>query len=134
MSSRTPSDPPTDSPSERPPSERPPSGVTLCVPVADDGSTASGWGRARRVAVATASAGTITAWQEFAVGWDVAHDQGAEGAHHARVARFLIEHGVQVVVAQHMGPGMTRMLGTMGLRVVIGADGDARAAVLAAAG
>jgi len=53
-------------------------------------------------------------------------------APHARVARFLIDHHIDVVVAEHMGPGMTRMLTTMGIRVSLGALGDARAAVLAA--
>ena len=49
-----------------------------------------------------------------------------------RVARFLIDHHIDVVVAEHMGPGMTRMLTTMGIRVSLGALGDTRAAVHAA--
>jgi predicted Fe-Mo cluster-binding NifX family protein len=35
------------------------------------------------------------------------------------------------VIAEHMGPGMSRMLDTMAIRVVFGAGGDARAAVRA---
>ena len=84
------------------------------------------------MAVASTSSGQITDWQELDVGWDTLHDEGTEGAHHARVARFLIDHHIDVVVAEHMGPGMTRMLTTMGIRVSLGALGDARAAVLAA--
>lgn len=61
------------------------------------------------------------------------HDVGTEGAHHARVATFLREQGVQVVVAHHIGPGMATMLGLMGLTVRLGASGDARQAALAAA-
>ena len=107
--------------------------MILCIPVTDDGSTARGWGRTHRMAVAsTATLGRITDWQEFDVGWDSLHDEGPEGAHHARVARFLIDHHVDVVVAEHMGPGMIRMLTTMGIRIWLTALGDARAAVLAA--
>jgi hypothetical protein len=41
-----------------------------------------------------ADRGEIRGWQEFPVGWGTLHDQGTEGAHHARVARFL--HGNQI--------------------------------------
>jgi len=105
-----------------------------CVPVTPDGLIAPGWGRARRVAVVSAAGGQIGAWDEFDVGWDRLHDEGSEGSHHARVARFLIDHHVDVVVVGHMGPGMTRMLTTMGIRVVLQAQGDACAAVLTALG
>ena len=57
---------------------------------------------------------------------------GTEGSHHARVVRFLTDHHVDLVVAEHMGAGMTRMLTTMGIQFVLGVDGDAKASVLAA--
>ena len=60
------------------------------------------------------------------------HDEGTEGAHHARIVRFLRDHEVQVVVARGIGPGMQRTLGSMGVRAVTGATGDARAAALSA--
>ena len=105
----------------------------VCVPVDTGRQVAGGWGRAHRLAVATVSAGRIVDWAEHDVHWDTLHDSGAEGAHHARVARFLIEHHVGVVVAAHMGPPMARMIGAMGLRSILGARGDAEAAVLGAA-
>ena len=104
--------------------------MIACIPVAPDGTVGNGWGRAARVAVARIEAGTITAWDEHDVGWDVLHDEGTEGGHHARIARFLSDHGVQVVVAGHMGPPMVQMLGRMGIAVRLDAEGDARAAVL----
>jgi predicted Fe-Mo cluster-binding NifX family protein len=107
--------------------------MILCIPVTGEGSTAPGWGRTHRVAVASTSGGSITDWQEFVVGWDTLHDEGTEGAHHARVARFLIDHDIDVVVAEHMGPGMIRMLTTMGINMSLGAQGDAKEALLAAA-
>lgn len=108
--------------------------MILCIPVTVDGRTGGGWGRARRLAFATASKGVITDWQELDVSWDEAHDAGTEGSHHARVARALLDHHVDVVVTEHMGPGMVRMLAKMKIRTSLGAQGDARAAVVAAIG
>ena len=48
--------------------------------------------------------GGIRDWQEFAVDWDVLDDQGTEGAHHARIARFLWDNQVQAIAAAHRGP------------------------------
>jgi predicted Fe-Mo cluster-binding NifX family protein len=92
-----------------------------------------GLGRASHVAVADVRDGKIGSWDEVAVGWDRLHGEGTEGAHHARIATFLKEHAVEVVVAQHVGPGMQRMLTTMGLGLALGAHGEARQAVLDAA-
>ena len=106
--------------------------MTTCIPVTTEGTVAHGWGRAPRVALAQVSDGRIESWTEEDVRWDVLHDEGTEGSHHARIARFLLDHDVSVVVAEHMGPGMSRMLSTIGIRAVLGAEGDARAAVSAA--
>jgi predicted Fe-Mo cluster-binding NifX family protein len=103
----------------------------VCIPVGQDGSVDPRWGRAERVAVAAVSGDRIDSWQEFEVGWGRLHDEGPEGIHHARIARFLQDHGVQVVVAGHMGPGMTQMLAKMPIAVRLGAVGRARDAVCA---
>jgi predicted Fe-Mo cluster-binding NifX family protein len=105
--------------------------MIVCVPVTPVGAVDPRWGRAERVAVATVGAGGIERWEEFDVRWGTLHDTAPEGQHHARVARFLREHAVQVVVAAHMGDGMARMLPQMGIDVRLGASGDARDAVLA---
>jgi predicted Fe-Mo cluster-binding NifX family protein len=110
------------------------SSTTVCVPVMPDGQLDPRWGKAGSVAVARVEGGAIAGWEVFPVGWDALHDEGPEGGHHARIARFLIEHEVKVVVANHMGPPMQRMLEQMGLTVHLGAGGDARPAVLAVAG
>ncbi len=101
----------------------------VCIPVASDGSVDPRWGRAARLAIAQIGDGRVIAWTEHAVGWDTLHDEGTEGSHHARVARFLTDHGVDLVVAGHMGDPMVRMLGQMGIAVRLGASGDARLAV-----
>lgn len=104
--------------------------MIIAIPVDAEGQVAHGWGRAPRVAVATAADGAITDWQVHDVGWDVAHDEGTEGSHHARIARFLRDQHVETVVAGHMGDGMLRMLASMGVPVVLGAEGDAHERVL----
>ena len=71
----------------------------------------------------------IKSWRETTVCWDTEHDQSPEGAHHARIARFLLDNTVDVVAAQHVGPGMQRMLDSMGIRLVTGISGNAREAV-----
>ena len=72
--------------------------MIVCVPVTPTGEIDPRWGRAARVAVADARDGAVTSWEEIEVGWDGLHDMGSEGGHHARVARFLLEHGAEVVV------------------------------------
>ena len=102
--------------------------LIVCVPVTVEGLLDPRWGRADRVAVATVSQDGIGDWKEFDVGWGSLHDAGTEGSHHARVARFLREHGVGAVVAHHMGAGMTHTLEKMGLTMRLGETGSAREA------
>ena len=115
--------------------ERENGAVSTVVAVNLSGSlVGGGWGRAQRIAVATVDAGTVTDWVEHDVRWDLAHDEGTEGSHHARIVRFLKDNAVEVVVTGHMGPPMARMLGTMGIRAMVDVIGDARAAAVTAAG
>ena len=106
--------------------------MKVCVAVTADGQVDPRWGRAGRVAIADVTGGQVRGWQEFAVAWGILHDQGTEGAHHARIARFLRDNQVQAIAAHHVGPGMERMLGSMDIRVVTGVSGDARKAALTA--
>ncbi len=98
------------------------------------GNVGGGLGRAAHVALATVEGDDITSWEEHEVAWDRLHDQGTEGSHHARIVTFLRDHGVDVVVAKGIGEGMQRVLGNMGIRMALGVQGDARAAVRSAAG
>lgn len=106
--------------------------MIVCATLGADGAVGSGLGRASRVVLASVVEGQVAGWDEHEVGWDRLHDEGTEGAHHARIARFLRDNTVEAVVAAHLGAGMVRMLGTMGIRFVP-ADGDAREAVARAA-
>lgn len=107
--------------------------MIICVPVSPDGSVGPHWGKAPRVAVAEVLNEAITAWAEFDVGWDQLHDAGTHGSHHARIVTFLREQDVDTIVCGGMGSGMQQVTQKMGLRVFVGAYGDARVAVLAAA-
>jgi predicted Fe-Mo cluster-binding NifX family protein len=108
--------------------------MIVATPVTPNGRSAAAWGRARWIAVAEVADGAITSWQVVEVGWDVAHDAGSHGSHHARVVRFLTDHAVAAVVVDHVGEGMARMLATMGIPTLPASPGDARASVLAAVG
>ncbi len=108
--------------------------MIVCVALSADGSVGQGWGRAGRVAVAEIGPQGIGSWQEIQTDWDRLHDASTEGSHHARIARFLAEHRVEMVIAGHMGPGMQQMLGRMGIAIRLGAEGDPRQAVLGEAG
>ncbi len=107
--------------------------MICCVPVQLDGSIDPRWGRARTIAIARTEGGAIAAWTELEVQWDRLKDTAGEGAHHARVARLLRENGVDTVLAHHMGYDMLHMLQKMGMTVVLGAAGQARRVVEAAA-
>ena len=104
--------------------------MIVCVPVTATGEIDPRWGRAARVAVVEVRDGDLIRWEEVEVAWDELHDAGTEGGHHARVARFLQDQRVEVVVAHHMGGPMVQMLDRMGLEVRLGASGDAGRAVL----
>ena len=108
--------------------------MIVAIAMSLDGSAEQGWGRAPRVAVARLEGGRIEAWEVHDVRWDVLHDEGPEGGHHARIARFLKEQGVDLVIAGHIGPPMAQMLARMNIATRLGADGDPRAAVVAAGG
>lgn len=76
--------------------------------------------------------GGVTSWDLVEVSWSRLHDEGSSARHHARVARFLLDHQIEAVIADHVGDGMVQMLSTMKIKLLTGAQGDARAAVLAA--
>ena len=107
--------------------------MIIAVSVGPESTVGEGWGRAHDVAIADVQDGAIVTWEDHAVAWDIAHDEGTEGSHHARIAKFLREYKVEAVVTGHMGDGMVRMLGTMGIAANLGMTGDAKAAAVAAA-
>jgi predicted Fe-Mo cluster-binding NifX family protein len=104
--------------------------LIVCVPVTSTGAIDPRWGRAARVAVVEVQDRALVRWEEFEVGWDRLHDAASEGGHHENVARFLRDHRIDAVVANHMGDPMVQMLDRMGIDVRLGASGDAGQAIL----
>ena len=110
--------------------------MKIAVPIIHDGGADPvidhRWGRADWVAVADVIDGGISNWQEIEVSWDKLHDEGTHGSHHARISKFLTSNGITMVVADHMGEGMLRMLDTMKITIALDASGPAKAAVQSA--
>lgn len=97
----------------------------LVVALAMDPADAPcGLGRAPRMAVATLENGRLTDWRVEETNWDVLHDQGGHGQHHARIVRFMRDNGVDVVAAGHMGQPMVNTLDKLGVSVVVGVPAD----------
>ena len=107
--------------------------MIIAAAVEPNGSLGHSWGKAKSVVVATAEADEIIDWRPYEVAWDLLHDEGTPGSHHARVVTFLQAHDVELVLVDHVGDGMRRMLAGMGVELREGVRGDARAAMLAAA-
>ncbi|WP_257477444.1 NifB/NifX family molybdenum-iron cluster-binding protein [Acidipropionibacterium jensenii] len=107
--------------------------MNLMIPVRPDATVEPRFGKDPMVAVARVDPdGTIQQWDTFQVDWDRLHDLGNEGSHHARIVTFLRDHGVDAVVATHVGAGMQRTLTSMGLPMLPSTRTDARASVSAA--
>jgi predicted Fe-Mo cluster-binding NifX family protein len=107
--------------------------MILAIPVTEDGAVEPRFGKAPIMAVATVEDGEITDWQTHKVEWDVLHDLGEHGQHHARIVRFLKDNNVERVVFAHMGPPMQHTINKMGLVLVQTGLPDARESVLGAA-
>lgn len=106
--------------------------MIVATPVTESGQSAAAWGKAHWIGVADVEDGAVTAWQVHEVAWDISHDEGTHGSHHARIVRFLKEHAIDAVVVDHMGPGMVQVMQTMRIPVLPASPGDAQASVLAA--
>ncbi|NLA28255.1 MAG: hypothetical protein GX875_01165 [Propionibacterium sp.] len=108
--------------------------MKLTAPVSEDGQIGSHFGKATRMAVGTVrDDGQLIDWRIDEVGWDVLHDEGSHGQHHARIVRFLKENEIERVVFTHMGQGMLNTINKMGLQLVEAPVMDAKEAIVQAA-
>jgi len=78
------------------------------------------------VAITDIEDGVVQSWDEHEVGWDVLHDEGAHGSHHARIVKFLRENNVDAVIINHCGAPMLNTMQKMGLIIALDAEGPAR--------
>ncbi|MGO1591330.1 MAG: NifB/NifX family molybdenum-iron cluster-binding protein [Ancrocorticia sp.] len=100
--------------------------MIIATPVMPDGQIDPRWGKAPRVAVTEIEDGVIERWDEHEVGWDVLHDEGAHGTHHARIVKFLRENNVDAVIIARCGAPMLNTMQKMGLIIALDAEGPAR--------
>ena len=107
--------------------------MIICTPITPTGDIAHSWGRARSVALITVETGEVVAMETRDVSCESLYDEGTEGAHHARVARFLKDHQVDTVLASHTGEPMAKMIHKMGVQLHLKAGGNARKSAIAVA-
>ncbi len=89
--------------------------MKITAPVDDNGMLAPGFGRARKMAIATFEEKTLVDYEVIDVGWDILHDEGPHGSHHGRIVRFLKEHDIDRVLCAGMGESMAHTINKMGL-------------------
>lgn len=106
--------------------------MIVVVPVAPDGQVGGHFGKAHLMAVANVQGGAVVDWRVEEVAWDVQHDLGTHGSHHARIVRFMVDNRVEAVCFIHMGPPMMNTLTKLGLTLLPITPGDAREQVAAA--
>ncbi len=110
--------------------------MIIAVPVTADGLVDPRWGKAQTIAIAKITTDPdvqIELWEEHPVGWNVLHDQGAHGTHHARIVKFLKEHNVNAVVINHCGASIMNTMQKMGLVIAVEAVGPAKEVLIQAA-
>lgn len=106
--------------------------MIVATPVDGAGNSAAAWGKAHWIAVATVDDATVTDWSVHEVAWDVSHDAGTHGSHHARVVTFLRDNSIEAIVVDHVGDGMRRILHNMSIPTLPASPGNAQDSVVAA--
>ncbi|MGC8647831.1 MAG: NifB/NifX family molybdenum-iron cluster-binding protein [Candidatus Micrarchaeia archaeon] len=92
----------------------------IIMAVIDESGMLTGIGRAPRVAIIHEKDGKVEKIEEIDVGWDKAHETEQEGLHHATVAKFIMQHKVNEIIASGAGPDMRKMLERLGMKIRIG--------------
>lgn len=107
--------------------------MIVATPVTAEGHSAAAWCKAHWIGLAEVDdRGEVGQLTIHEVAWDVSHDSGSHGSHHARIVRFLNDHQVRAVVVDHMGAGMQRVMASMGIPLLPASPGDARLSISAA--
>ncbi len=104
--------------------------MVVCVPVTQDGQVGDTWERTHDVVIARVdnATGRVDQWDEFPIRWDERPDSGGREQQHARIARFLTEHGVEQVICGYISDSVLHMLQRMDIGVVADIHGNAQEA------
>jgi predicted Fe-Mo cluster-binding NifX family protein len=81
----------------------------LACAVTDGGLVDPRWRCTERTATAKVEGDSTVRWEEFAVSWDTLRHSGSESVHQAWVVRFLRQHGLDAMVARHVGQDTRHM-------------------------
>jgi len=119
--------------------------VKVAVAVLPNGMVNAHFGRANKLALATVENGQISKWEEVEVPFAESHgdhdhhhdhdhhDHEHHHApdHHEGIKNFLVEQGVDMVLLDHAGPGMQKVMNETDIKIVVGAKGNAKEVVQA---
>ncbi|MFV9510867.1 NifB/NifX family molybdenum-iron cluster-binding protein [Tepidibacillus sp. LV47] len=123
--------------------------MKVAVAVLPNGMVNTHFGRANRLALATIENGQITKWEEVDVPFAQTHgdhdhhhdhhdhhhhhdhEHHHHHAHHENIKNWLVEHGIDMVLVDHAGPGMQKVINETNIKVIVGAKGNAREVVQA---
>ncbi len=121
--------------------------MKVAVAVLPNGNINAHFGRANKLAIATVEEKQIAGWEEIEVPFasthgehnhDHEHDHNHNHEHHQHapvhresIKDFLVNHHVNVVLLEHAGPGMQLVQEQTDIKIVVGAQGDAKSAIQA---
>lgn len=123
--------------------------MKVAVAVLPNGMINAHFGRANKLAFATIENDQITNWQEVDVPFedthgdhDHHHDHNHDHehghghhhhspGHHEGIKNFLVDSQVDVVLLDHAGPGMQKVMNETNIKIVVGAKGSAKDSVQA---
>lgn len=109
--------------------------MRIAAAVLQSGKVNPHFGRTSKMALADVEEGQITRWQEVDTpfpemhGDQPHHHEGGHKpnpSHQETIKQFLVEHDVDVVFVHHAGPGLQKVIDETGIKVVTGAQGNAR--------
>ncbi|WP_339063671.1 NifB/NifX family molybdenum-iron cluster-binding protein [Tepidibacillus marianensis] len=119
--------------------------MKVAVAVLPNGMVNAHFGRANKLALATIENGQISNWEEIEVPFAETHGDHDHGHdhnhdhhdhhhapdHHEGIKNLLVEQEVDMVLLDHAGPGMQKVINETTIKIVVGAKGNAREVVQA---
>lgn len=115
--------------------------MRIAVALLLNGKVNPHFGRADQMALVDVEDGKITDWQVVDTPFaemhkDHHHNDGETGhphrsSHQSTIKEFLTGHDVNAVFVQHAGPGLQKVKDETDIKIITGAQGDAREAVTA---
>jgi len=119
----------------------------VAIAVLPSGNVNAHFGNAKKVALATIEDKQIVNWEEVDVPFAKTHGGHSHDHHHHHhheehhhehgpghvqaIRKFIVEHQVDLVLLDHAGPSIQKIRKDIDVKVVVGAEGNAKEAVQA---